>query len=161
MPAPKGHERWGNPINPKKYTPEKLWVKAIEYFDWVEDNPLHERKAFMFQGIIVTDDAPKMRAMTVKGFCIFADISEVTFYSYEKDETFLNIITRIREIIYEQKFTGAAAELLNPNIIARELGLSDKIDNKLSGEVKTTPNVVVMDEKTKAEIDKLLSAEGE
>ena len=28
---------------------------------------------------------------------------------------------------------GAAAELLNPNIIARDLGLSDKIDQNITG----------------------------
>nr|WP_261640834.1 DNA-packaging protein [Erwinia mallotivora] len=33
---------------------------------------------------------------------------------------------RAEQIIYNQKFTGAAADLLNANIIARELGLADK-----------------------------------
>ena len=31
-----------------------------------------------------------------------------------------------RQIIYTQKFEGSAAGLLNPNIIARDLGLNDK-----------------------------------
>lgn len=39
---------------------------------------------------------------------------------------FSDICTRVREIIYEQKFTGAAAGLLNPMIIARDLSLRDK-----------------------------------
>lgn len=33
MPAPKGHPRWGNPLNPKKYTPNTLWKKSCEYFE--------------------------------------------------------------------------------------------------------------------------------
>ena len=40
MPAPKGHPLWGNPIKPKKYTPEKLWEGAIEYFKWCDENPI-------------------------------------------------------------------------------------------------------------------------
>jgi cellobiose-specific phosphotransferase system component IIB len=40
------------------------------------------------------------------------------------------IISRIIETIYVQKLTGAAAGLLNPNIIAREIGLAEKTENK-------------------------------
>ena len=45
-----------------------------------------------------------------------------------------NVLNLIHEeIIYNQKFTGAAADLLNPNIIARELGLADKQQNEHTG----------------------------
>jgi DNA-packaging protein gp3 len=44
----------------------------------------------------------------------------------EGKQDFSSIITRIRETIYNQKFTGAAAGFLNPNIIARDFGLTDK-----------------------------------
>jgi hypothetical protein len=36
-------------------------------------------------------------------------------------------------VILDQKFTGAAADLLNPNIIARDLGLTDK--KEVSGDL--------------------------
>ena len=39
---------------------------------------------------------------------------------------YMSVITRIEETIYNQKFTGAASGFLNPNIIARDLGLVDK-----------------------------------
>jgi hypothetical protein len=38
----------------------------------------------------------------------------------------VQVTTRVDEIIRTQKFQGAAADLLNPNIIARDLGLSEK-----------------------------------
>ena len=38
------------------------------------------------------------------------------------------IIHKIEEIIYNQKFEGAAVGIFNSNIIARDLGLSDKKD---------------------------------
>jgi hypothetical protein len=44
-------------------------------------------------------------------------------------------------VIYEQKFTGAAADLLNPNIIARDLGLADKQDHQSSDGTMTPQGV--------------------
>jgi hypothetical protein len=40
----------------------------------------------------------------------------------------------IEDIIYNQKFEGAAAGLLKENIIARELGLKDQSDITSGGE---------------------------
>jgi hypothetical protein len=58
------------------------------------------------------------------------------FEQNNKDsKDFMPIITRIKEIIYNQKFSGAAAGFFNANIIARDLGLSDKVNNEHSGEV--------------------------
>lgn len=74
----------------------------------------------------------KMRAMTIRGFCLFAGISRQTFLNYEKDERYLDIVTRIKDIIVE----GASADLFNVNIIARELGLAEKTDMTL----KTLPD---------------------
>jgi len=116
------------------YTPEGLWNEALQYFQWVEDNPLWEYKPFAFQGEITMATMPKMRAMTVGGFCLFADITRETFRQYSNNVDFIDITTRIEECIREQKFTGAAAELLNPNIIARDLGLNDSIDHTTKGE---------------------------
>lgn len=126
---PIGHPRWGNPLNPKLYTPETLWQAAIGYFQWVEENPLQEEKVFCNKDGICTHTVNKLRAMTIKGLCIYLDINEDTFLNYEKDPTFFGIPTRIRQIIYEQKFTGAAADLLNSSIIAKELGLKDSTEH--------------------------------
>jgi hypothetical protein len=67
-----------------------------------------------------------MRAMTVSGLCIFLDISPKTWAEYRAREDFTPIASRVDEIIRTQKFQGAAADLLNPSIIARDLGLADK-----------------------------------
>ena len=39
----------------------------------------------------------------------------------------------MEQIIRTQKFEGAAAELLNPNIIARDLGLADRSEHSGPG----------------------------
>ena len=104
-----------------------LWAACVEYFEWVEANPLWEAKPFAFQGVVTMAEVPKMRAMTIAGLCLFLDISPETWASWRKDRPdLIGVITQAEGIIYQQKFAGAAADLLNPNIIARDLGLSDK-----------------------------------
>jgi hypothetical protein len=120
--------------NPIFESPEKLWEAAKEYFEWVDNNPLYETKPFAYQGKVVVKELPKMRAMTIDGLCIFLDIDASTWFDYckrkgeegEPEKDFTNVTTRITKIIKTQKFAGAAADLLNANIIARDLGLAEK-----------------------------------
>lgn len=130
MPAPKGNKFWearsSHGRKPKFKTAAPLWSACCQYFQWVEDNPLWENKVSQFQGSPVDMPVARMRAMTISGLCIFLDIDQSTWRSYRDKKGFSSVITRVEEIIYTQKFTGAAADLLNPNIIARDLGLSDK-----------------------------------
>ena len=120
---------------------DALWEACCEYFEWVEENPLYEDKVFAFQGVTFHEPQAKMRAMTINGICIFLDIDMSTWQDWRKDKDFSFVVTRAEKIIYEQKFTGAAADLLNPNIIARDLGLSDKssIDHQSSDGSMTPP----------------------
>lgn len=130
MPAPVGNRFWemrsSHGRAPKFETPQSLWDACVEYFDWIEANPLYESKAFAFQGIVTLQNLPKMRAMTLSSLCIFLDIDHTTWHEYRVREDFTPITSRVDEIIRTQKFQGAAADLLNPNIIARDLGLTDK-----------------------------------
>src|SRR5699024_4951501 len=71
-------------------------------------------------------EVPKMRAMTISGLCLFLDIDRSTWYDWASRDDYSNIVKRVEEVIYSQKFAGAAADLLNANIIARDLGLADK-----------------------------------
>jgi len=111
-------------------TPELLWSAACDYYQWCDDNPLKEEKLFHFQGEITRDSSSKMRAYTITGLCLYLHCSTEWFRHFEENnkdsKDFIPILTRIRETIYTQKFTGAAADLLNSNIIARDLGLIDK-----------------------------------
>lgn len=131
MGAPKGHPMWGNPVKPKKFkTPEDMWSKACDYFEWCKENPWVKKdfiKSGEFAGTIVEIETE--RPYTLEGFCIFANISLQTFYNYESKEdykTYFEIATHIRNVIRNQKFEGAAVGAFNHNIIARDLGLSDK-----------------------------------
>lgn len=119
--------------NPIFKDAEQLREACYEYFQWVENNPLYEEKIFHSQGVITKDTIAKMRAMTIGGLCVFLDIDRTTWENYRNNPDFFRITKEVEEIIYNQKFTGAAADLLNANIIARELGLSDKVQNEHTG----------------------------
>lgn len=116
-------------------TPALLWDAACEYFEWCDENPLMESKAFHAQGLIVTTELPKLRAYTLDGFLLYirAGDSYLRNFRYkakekkdQKSKGFMTVIREIEKTIYNQKFTGASADLLNANIIARDLGLTDK-----------------------------------
>lgn len=112
---------------PKFVDGESLWSACVEYFGWVEDNPLFEDKLVTFQGMATHEPVAKMRAMTLDGLCLFLDIGRSTWNDWrESRPDLLEVITRVEAVIRDQKFSGAAADLLNPNIIARDLGLADK-----------------------------------
>lgn len=134
MAAPKGNRFWEirktHGRDPAFSSPEQMWEDCVAYFAWCEDNPLIESKPFAFQGTAFLEQVPKMRAMTVTGLCVFLGIGRSTWEDYKKKKDFSVIMQDVEQVIYEQKFTGAAADLLNANIIARELGLADKKDHQ-------------------------------
>ena len=150
MGAPKGNNYWqfrNKHGRDYKYTPEQLWDEFIQYSKWIENNPLYEEKGFAFQGQVTKERFAKMRAMTISGFCLFANIDHKTFDKYKEIKDFIPVATRIDNSIRTQKFEGAAAELLNPNIIARDLGLADKQETRHSGEM----NIINLGEGKKPE----------
>lgn len=129
MAAPEGNEFWklrSKHGRDKLFEdPKTLWDAAAEYFEWCEQNPLMEVD---FRGKDADRvELPKMRAFTWEGLELYLDIHSLRDYKKNPDyQEFSQVITRIEKIIYNQKFTGAAAGFLNPNIIARDLGLADK-----------------------------------
>lgn len=143
--APVGNQFWKARIKHGRdkifSTPDCLWSACVEYFQWVEDNPLVEQKIFHANGQITKDTVAKMRAMTLTGLRLFLGIDAQTWTNYKAREDFIEVITRAEEIIYEQKFTGAAADMLNPNIIARDLGLADKQEVKQTQDIKVTADM--------------------
>lgn len=81
-------------------------------------------------------EVPKMRPFTTHGLCLYLDCNTAYFRQFKTNcsEDFSTIIKQIEEVIYNQKFSGAASGFLNANLIARDLGLVDKkeVDNTVS-----------------------------
>ena len=109
-------------------TPEAMFEAALAYFKWADANPLVEEKAFQFQGSPVMADINKMRPYTLKAFMLHAGSSYQSWSDYRARAEFSEVVNMIDDTIRTQKFDGAVAGLMNPNIIARDLGLVDKQD---------------------------------
>ena len=152
MAAPKGNQFWKARAKHGRdkifKTPELMLEAAFDYFNWAEENPL--TKAIVYQGV-VTGQETLLRAMTIKGLCIYWGVNTFYFNDFignldlekKQDKDFSQVINTIKEIIETQKFEGASAGLLNPNIIARDLGLADK--KELSGSVENPLTLVIQE----------------
>jgi hypothetical protein len=60
--------------------------------------------------------------------------SSSTRFSYRTNPEFSDITERVESAIYEQKFDGAAADMLNADTISSELGLTDRRNTTLAPE---------------------------
>ena len=116
-----------------------MWEAAVEYFEWIKENPLIEVD---YKGKDAERvEIPHTRPFTIHGLCLYLDCNVQYFNDFQKsiqgkdDELsigFSVVITRIMDIIYRQKFKGAACGFYNHNIIARDLGLADKQQTQTS-----------------------------
>lgn len=124
------------PGAPKKYTPEELWAKFLEYMDkndeysWAKDDFI---KSGPEAGRIVSIDIPN--PPSIRMFCLFAGIAESTFNNYRKSTDLNEVALAIEGIILNTQIGGAAVNLYNSNIIARWAGLVDKKEMDIKSEL--------------------------
>jgi hypothetical protein len=161
MAAPVGNQFWKQRSKHGRdklfTTPELLWEAASEYFEWCDNNPWIKveqlskptttteevvtgagktKNATKKQTLHYIAELPTARPYTLTGLCLYLDCGKNYFDQFkdsEGNEGFSGVITRIEDIIYTQKFEGAAVGAFNANIIARDLGLTDKKEH--SGEL--------------------------
>ena len=121
-------------------TPEKLWELFESYVQHEINNPMFKREYAGKDG--ETKDTPLAVPITFEGFeCYLWDagiISHLSDYSANKDgkyQAYSTIITRIRQNCFVQNFKGASVGLFNANIIAKKLGLVEKIQEDGTKEV--------------------------
>jgi hypothetical protein len=150
MSAPLGNQFWklrSKHGRDKLFeTPELMWEAACEYFQWCHDNPWYKREQVKMPGKGYTDsegeyhppelitEIPTERPLTLTGLCLYLDCNSAYFRQFKTtcSNDFSTIISRIEDTIYTQKFEGAAVGTFNANIIARDLGLHDKVDTDIT-----------------------------
>ena len=123
-------------------TPQKLWDLACEYFQSVDENPGFKKdfiKGGESAGTIV--DIETMRPYTWEGLEDFlfqkGIITNLDDYRQNTDgryQDYAGIIRAIGKVIFNRNFSGAAMNFLNSNLIARQLGLAEKTQLKVTGE---------------------------
>lgn len=117
-------------------TPEKLWEYFEAYVKHESEHPMYKREYVGKEGEPV--DTALQVPITFEGFeCYLADkdyISDLGQYSANRDNAYkeyVPIITRIRNNCFSQNFKGAAVGLFNANLIAKKLGLVEKVQNTI------------------------------
>lgn len=152
MGAPVGNNFWElrsrHGVQKLFESPELMWGAACEYFTYCVQNPLLSTEYF---GKDAEEKlVPKVQAFTLHGLCLYLGCSTSYFRVFkfnisgkeggitDIDEGFLTVITRIEETIFQQKFIHAAAGMLKENLIARDLGIADKSENKNENHIIVT-----------------------
>lgn len=134
--------------------PETLWNAALEYFDYVDSNPYFKSEQKKGNTVIsknatLSDDnmndvlnpivnIPTIKPYLIGGLCLYLGVNTQYFNDFEKSLDnmkdrqmaldFSLTITRIREIISNQKIEGAAVGAFNPMIVSRVEGLKERTD---------------------------------
>ena len=138
-------------------TPEELWEEACKYFQWCVDNPVMESQIVKYKDYHKIVSLPHLRPFTLKGLAIFMGCSGSylkNFHNNNKDaDKFMPTITRIKDIIFDQKFSGAMTGLFNPMLVARDLGISDR--QEITAKVQVGEIESMSQEELLAEIERL------
>jgi len=123
-------------------TPEILYDLFKQFKKWIVKNPIIEKVVHNKTGEII--DLEKQRPMTWERFDCFVNdlgiIQDLEDYRQNTDgryEDFKGVVSRIRKEMYSNKFEGAAVNIFNSNIIARDLGLKDHSVNEIEDKRKT------------------------
>ncbi len=124
--------------------PEKLWEAAQEYFEATDKRKWTKKDWVGKEAFPV--DRETQTPYTLSGLCLYMGASRSWWNAFKANSTpdFLEVITRIEEILYTQKFEGAVVGAFNANIISRDLGLVDKTDLTSYGEKLNTPAPLVL-----------------
>ena len=107
-------------------TPEDFERSAMEYIQWVKDNPVNKTITAAFQGVISYEKVPHARPMTQYGLSAHMGIGLSTLKDYGAKQEFSATFKRICAIMTSHNIDGAACGDMNGNIVSRIEGLADK-----------------------------------
>ena len=124
-------------------TPELLWEAACKYFKWCDDHPWIKTETTTKGEKVEVKETPTQRPYTLEGWCLYCGASKNWWIEFKaaKHHGFLEITTRIDDIIYRQKFEGATVGTFNASIVARDFGLADNQNVKHDGGIKLLPQL--------------------
>lgn len=156
MSAREGNQNWRFRIThgrQKEFTPEELALQIEDYFYWCAENPIKQHKVITSkhgtEDVYIRTDRP----FSIEAMCVHIGIVKKTFYNYgnlhkkaakelndpfnekpleqrkkemELAKEYLHVFTQAQEIIFAQKFEGAAVGMYKEQIISKTLHLIEK-----------------------------------
>lgn len=135
----KGNQHWkarsSHGVNPTFETKEELLSACLEYFEYCDKNPLVTYKPYVSKdGAVEQMEQIYPRPYNLSGLVTFLDICEETFRNYEKKPDFFGVCEKVRNIMRDQKLSGATCGYYNHAIVARDLQLKDASDVNVGGQ---------------------------
>lgn len=113
-------------------TPEILRKAAIEYFEETDKRKWEKKD---FKGNKVKEVTYKTSTpYTISGLCVYLGVNSKYFNDFEKNldlttkkgADYSEVVGWIRDVMFTQKFEGAAVGAFSQAIIAQEIGLRTK-----------------------------------
>lgn len=138
-------------------TPEQLFKFAVSYFSWAESNSLKTLETASFQGDVKESKTHKARIFTLRGFCLFSNLSMKHLTRYRDKDGYREVMEFIDNVIYEQKYQMAATNTANANFLAKDL----EIDKGTSITVNNGDENAVSKEDLVDAVSSVLGALGE
>src|SRR5690606_20581685 len=136
----KPNRKLGRPKNLS--SPKRLWELFCDYYDEVKDNPAKKQDIIRGGELAGTTIELKLeKPITWAGFesmlrhkNIIAKLEDYKANKEKRYTDFAEVVARIEQKMWDDKFSGAAVGIYNANIIARDLGLSEKSESTITME---------------------------
>jgi hypothetical protein len=114
---------------PKCADAASLWKACVDYFEWVDENPLQEVQLVTYRGRATHVPVRKLRPMSKRHLCHFLGIAHTTWAAWKRNRPDLApTIEHVESVLWDWNFGGAAAGLLDAGMIMRQLGLARKTE---------------------------------
>lgn len=153
---------------PPKYTPQDIAEQFEAYVKDCEENPITVETIYRKQVNENLNEKRRegqkreqkfARPLTVGDFVVrWLGMSMTWWQNFDQRKThrdhFVGVKKSIEQYCYDVKFNGAAVGLYNANIIARDLGLKDKVEVDRKGAGQGSEEMTI--EQMKEEIDRLM-----
>ena len=146
-----GYWKWvANTGSPKNLrNPKQLWKLACEYFESIDERPF-EKQDFIRSGESAGTIVKLKTIMpyTWQGLELYLRdagvLAKLDDYRANKESRyteFADVLARITQMIYDQKYSGAAVGAFNAAIISKDLGLTEKIQQTIAMEQPLFPDL--------------------
>ena len=121
-------------------SPEQFEELALDYIDWVKNNPVMKTVTAAFQGEVSYRKVPHERPMTQYGLASHMGIGLSTLKDYGQKEDYSAIFKRICAIMTAHNVDGSTSGDMSGTIIARIEGLAEKQEVKSNVTVSNSMN---------------------
>ena len=142
--------------------PSLLWEIACDYFKHIDDNPWPDVDYRGKDADMVTYLRKMPYTWAGLNFYlakhrIVADLDDYRLNTAGLYTNYLGVTKLIKQVMYEQKSSGATSGFFNANIIKAELGLIDRVESKIEAKVSQTVDYSKLSESALNEIAKQLN----